>query len=201
MPLQNRVLPTGEIVAAAFRGTLMGNRGILHDGQRQLGVARWRHRNWVCCLLSFKGRHRPVMQPGPHYTELFFHDEAVALAAGHRPCAECRRADYEGFRDAWQAAFGARPPAPEIDRVLHAARVDSRSRAQIRHAAEAADLPDGAMALLEGVAHLQWQGALHPWSVAGYGPARPPVAGPVTVLTPAPNVAVLAAGYRPAVAL
>ena len=109
MPLQNRVSPLGEIVATAERGGLMGNRGILHDRDRRLGVSRWKHPHWVCCRLAFLGRHRPVMTPG-RYTELFFLDEATALAAGHRPCAECRRADYTRFLDAWTAAHGARPP-------------------------------------------------------------------------------------------
>ncbi len=87
------------------RGLFMGNRGILHDATGQLGPARWRHRNWVCCRLAFKGRHRKLLKPG-HYTALFFLDEAVALAAGHRPCAECRRADYLSFRAAWEAGLG-----------------------------------------------------------------------------------------------
>src|SRR5688500_15168681 len=97
MPLQNRVTPFGEIEAAPARGLFMGNRGILHDANQQLGRARWRHKSWVTCLLSFKDRRREVMAPR-RYTELFFCDEAVALAAGHRPCAECRREDYERFR-------------------------------------------------------------------------------------------------------
>ncbi|MGB8623555.1 MAG: hypothetical protein WCD16_12105, partial [Paracoccaceae bacterium] len=105
MPLQNRVLPTGEIVVHPARADFMGNRGILHGGNRQLGTARWRHKTWITCLLSFKGRKRVPMTPG-RYTELFFLDEAVALAAGHRPCAECRRADFLRYRDAWQAATG-----------------------------------------------------------------------------------------------
>ena len=93
MPLQNRVTPFGEITAQPWRGALMGNRGILHDAQGRLGTARWRHNNWVCCVTEFRGRHRaPMPPPGSptRYTALFFRDEACALAAGHRPCAECR---------------------------------------------------------------------------------------------------------------
>ena len=195
MALQNRVLPTGEIVAMAARGMFMGNRGILHDDRQRLGTARWRHKAWVCCVLSFKGRRREVMAPG-RYTELFFLDEAVALAAGHRPCAECRRADHERFRAAWAAATGALPRAPEMDATLHAARV-TRARAQLRHVAPAETLPDGAFFLLEGVAHLVSGDAARPFAPAGYGAARPRPMGAVTVLTPWPSLAVLAAGYRP----
>lgn len=148
-PRQNRVAPTGEIVAAPYRGTFMGNRGILHDGAGRLGSARWRHRHWVCCLLRFRGRHRQVMAPN-RYTELFFLDEAVALAAGHRPCAECRRADFNAFR----AAFGPDLSAPEIDAALHRARVDRGTRRQIRHEAPLGRLPDGGFILYEGAAHL-----------------------------------------------
>ncbi|NKX44364.1 hypothetical protein [Roseicyclus persicicus] len=197
MTLQNRVLPTGEIVAdAAYRGTLMGNRGILHDEHQRLGTARWKLRGWVCCALSFKGRKRVPMSPG-RYTELFFLDEAVALAAGHRPCAECRRADYERFRAAWAGATGALPRAPEMDAALHPARV-TRTRAQVRHEAEAAALPDGAFVLWQGAAHLVTGDAIRPFGVTGYGAPRPRPMGAATVLTPRPSLAVLAAGYRPA---
>lgn len=197
MTRQNRVLPDGQIVALPQRGLLMGNRGILHDAEGRLGQARWRHRAWICCLLSFKGRHRPVMAPG-RYTELFFLDEAVALAAGHRPCAECRRADYLAFRDCWGRAFGAAPGAAGIDRALHAARLVPQGRAQARHDAAIAALPDGAFVLHHGAPHLVRDDRLWPFLATGYGPPAPrPADGRVTVLTPAPLVAVLAAGYRP----
>jgi hypothetical protein len=195
-PLQNRVLPTGEIVAdASYRGDFMGNRGILHDVSQRLGAARWRHKAWICCSLSFKGRHREVMQPG-QYTELFFLDEAVALAAGHRPCAECRRTDYNRFRDAWAVAHGTLPRAPEMDAVLHPARV-TRARAQARHLAEAGTLPDGAFILWNAVPWLIRHEQALPFRPTGYGAARARPAGQVELLTPAPTVAVLAAGYRP----
>ncbi len=141
MPLENRVTPSGEIVAAPWRGSLMGNRGILHDGRRRLGTARWRHKAWIACVLAFRGRQRTVMAPG-RYTELFFWDEAAALAAGHRPCWECRRADARRFRAAWQAAGLPGATAAEMDRLLHAARV-TRNRRQVTHEAELAGLPDG----------------------------------------------------------
>ena len=127
MPLQNRVTPAGEIIADPARGTLMGNRGILHDAQQRLGAARWRHRHWIYCRLAFKGRWREVMAPS-RYTELFFLDEATALAAGHRPCCECQREDFRRFQAAWQQAFGHAASAGAIDRALHEARVEPRSR-------------------------------------------------------------------------
>ncbi|RYH12334.1 hypothetical protein [Tropicimonas sp. IMCC6043] len=199
-PLQNRVLPTGEIVSLPARGRFMGNRGCLHDASQRLGVARWRHPHWICCAIAFRGRQQTIMAPN-RYTQLFFLDEAVALAAGHRPCAECRRDAYAAFRDAWEAAYGSRPKAEGIDRVLHAARV-RRDRSQIRIEADLATLPDGAFVLLEAGAALLWDGALLRFAPEGYGARRP--RGPdrrVTVLTPRPTLAVLTAGYRPEVAL
>jgi len=116
--LQNRVTPFGEIVATPARGLSMGNRGILHDDRRRLGRRRWTHKAWICCVTEFRGRRRQVMAPG-RYTELFFLDEAVALAAGHRPCFECRRAAANAFAACW----GGEPRAPDMDRVLHAERL------------------------------------------------------------------------------
>jgi hypothetical protein len=204
LTLQNRVLPTGEITALPYRGEWMGNRGILHDESRQLGVARWRHKAWICCVLSFKGRRRKPMSPGA-YTELFFLDEPTALAAGHRPCAECRRTDYLAFRDAWSRAHGTTATAPEMDAVLHKARVQSRSRAQVRHLAQTDTLPDGAMILhpASGGPALVWHGALHLWGQQGYTPAESFPVGSVEVLTPRPTLGVLAAGYaaRPHISL
>lgn len=196
MTLQNRVLPTGEIVAdRGYRGTMMGNRGILHDGHRRLGTARWKHKNWVCCRLDFKGRKRVPMSPG-RYTELFFLDEAVALTAGHRPCAECRRDDFARFRAAWARASGAAPSAPGMDAVLHSERV-TRTREQVRHEAELAELPDGTFVLRDGRAHLVRGDALFAFSPGGYGPALARHNGRITVLTPRPTVEVLRQGYCP----
>jgi hypothetical protein len=201
MPLQNRVTPTGEIIADAARGTLLGNRGILHDLERRLGAARWRHPHWICCRLAFKGRRRRPMTPG-RYTELFFLDEATALAAGHRPCCECRREDFRAFQAAWRRAFASSDAsAPAIDRVLHAARVESRSRRQIRFEAALDDLPDGAFVLLgdDPSTPLLILGAhLLPWRPSGYGRPRPRPYTTGVVLTPRPTVAALRAGYAPA---
>jgi hypothetical protein len=202
MPLQNRVTPFGEIIAHPARGTLMGNRGILHDAGQRLGPARWRHPHWIVCRLEFEGRRRRVMAPST-YTELFFLDEAVALAAGHRPCAECRRAAFDAFRNAWREALGdlASSRAPAIDRALHGTRVESRSRRQITFAAELDALPDGAFVTLADDPATAWLvlgDRLLPCAPEGYGPARARPSGrEVRVLTPCLTVAVLAAGYRP----
>src|SRR5215470_4469247 len=126
MPFPNRVTPFNTLIATPARGTLMGNRGCLHDAQQQIR-RDFRGQRWIICVLDFKGRQRTLMTPG-HYTELFFLDEATALAAGHRPCAECQRARYELFRQHWAAAkpdlaASARPSADDMDRVLHAERL------------------------------------------------------------------------------
>lgn len=200
MTRQNRVLPTGEIVAIPLRGAFMGNRGILHDEQGKLGAARWRHRNWVCCALEFRGRKRTVMAPG-RYTELFFFDEAVALAAGHRPCGECRRADHERFLDAWETAFGIRPKAADVDAALHGSRAERGGRRLRRHQAAMADLPDGAFVFLNDRPALVVGSRVVPLGPDGYGEPRPRPAGEATVLTSAVMVDVLRTGYRPALSL
>src|SRR4051812_40800180 len=199
-PLQNRVLPTGEIVAEPFRGRLMGNRGCLHDLDRRLGVSRWRSKMWIACVLRWGDIRRDVMPPG-RWTALFFLDEATALAAGHRPCGYCRRADHLAFGQAWRAAQGlARPPrAAEMDVELHRERVD-RARRKLSWPAAVADLPDGTMVTHEAMTALVSDQQLLPWSFTGYG-APVAVARPTTVrvLTPPKIVAALAAGYRPLV--
>jgi hypothetical protein len=198
MPLQNRVDPTGQIVAVADRGLMLGNRGCLHGQGRELGVSRWRSRLWICCVLDWKDVRRDPMPPG-RWTALFFLDEATALAAGHRPCGYCRRADYLDFARAWQAAagLGQRPKAVEMDAVLHTERVD-RTRRQRTHWRAASELPDGVIVRHDGSPALLAAGRLRPWSFAGY--ARHVLrAGrdPVEVLTPPAIVAAITAGYRP----
>jgi hypothetical protein len=196
--LQNRVTPRGEIVSAPERGTLMGNRGVLHDGARQI-VRPWQLIRWIACATAFRGRWRPVMAPG-RWTELFFLDEATALAAGHRPCAHCRHADYQRFRRAWSAARGIDlPSADAIDRLLHADRLTGR-REQRTYLERRDDLPDSAMVLLDGEAWLVRGDELLRWSLAGYGPRRSgDLPERLEVLTPRSAVAALAAGYAPAV--
>lgn len=186
MPLQNRVMPWGEILADPARGLFTGNRGCLHDDHKRLGRARWKHRAWIICELEWKDWQRQVMTPGT-WTELFFLDEAVALAAGHRPCALCRRAAYDAFRAAW----GGATKAPEMDATLHAARLGPRQRRQ------AASLPDGAFFRAEGQAWLVQATKMRRFSPAGYGPAVELHQGEVELLTPGPSLAVLRAGYRP----
>jgi hypothetical protein len=201
MPLQNRVLPTGEIIADPARGLMMGNRGCLHGQGRELGVSRWRSKLWICCVLEWQGVRRDPVPPG-RWTALFFLDEATALAAGHRPCGYCRRGDYLDFAHAWQAALAlpARPRAVEMDARLHAERVD-RNRRQRTHRRAAGELPDGVMVLAgDGGPALLAGGTLREWSLSGYGSAPLPAPdGPVDVLTPPAAVAAIEAGYRPMV--
>jgi hypothetical protein len=198
VPRQNRVTPQGEIVSAAERGTLMGNRGVLHDASSRI-VRPWQLIRWISCATEFRGRWRPVMTPD-RWTELFFLDEATALAAGHRPCAQCRYRAYQGFRSAWSAARGIEPPSAEaIDRVLHEDRLIGRY--EKRTYLEQRDLlPDGAMVLLDGDAWLVQGGNLLRWTLAGYDTRRSSgVPERLEVLTPRSAVAALAAGYEPAV--
>lgn len=190
-PLQNRVLPDGTIMATPARGTMMGNRGILHDGTRQLGPARWRHRAWVCCLLDFRGRHRAVMTPR-RYNELFFLDEAVALAAGHRPCAQCR---YQAYR-AYCAALQHDGPAAALDRRLHDERALPRQAQLKQHRVAADDLPDGAFVLSGDDYALVLGDHLVRYSVQGYQGLIPRVGGQITCLTPPTSLIALAGGYR-----
>jgi len=201
VPLQNRVDPYGRLHAVGARGTLMGNRGVLHDASRRV-VAAWRTRRWIACVLSFRGRHREVFAPR-RYSELFFLDEATALSAGHRPCAECRRARYEAFRAAWAAGNGrngeAKPSADEMDRVLHRERVVSAPDAP-RRVAPLAALPPGTMVEVDGRPWLVRDGGLRPWSFGGYGPARRlPARTRVRVLTPGSIVRAMRAGFAPEV--
>jgi len=199
--LQNRVTPFGEIVDDPARGTMMGNRGVLHDEHRRLGHRRWAHKNWLVCEVAFRGRRRQVMTPN-RYTELFFLDEAVAFAAGHRPCAECRNADYKRFKALWMEVFGQSDlKAAEIDDALHAERAVPFKHAQRRHEACLEDIPDGAFVVLPArpeTAWLVWGARLYPYAPSGYGaPMARAQAGRVRALTPPATRAVLAAGYRP----
>lgn len=197
MPLQNRVNPSGEIVRHPARGLFTGNRGVLHDDHQRLGRARWRHPHWIVCRLDVEGQHREVMTPR-RWTELFFLDEAVALAAGHRPCVCCRRAAFLAFRQAWTEVHGGQTiRAPDLDRVLHRERVDPRTRRQTTHRAELQAVPDGCFVDLGGVPHVVLGRTLRPWSFEGYGRPLERHSGPAEVLTPRATVAVLRHGYRP----
>jgi len=204
MALQNRVDPYGALCARAERGAWMGNRGVLHDASKRV-VAPWRLQRWITCVLEWKGRRREVFAPN-RYSELFFLDEATSLAAGHRPCAECRRSRYEEFRAAWDAAMRGSDAAPRvlradaIDRVLHPERLD-RKGSKKTYRAVLSSLPDGTMVERAGVPHLIWRGKLLPWSFAGYGPGvrAAPDEG-VDVLTPRSIVGAIREGFVPQVA-
>jgi hypothetical protein len=203
MPRQNRVTPFGEIVATPERGTFMGNRGILHDADGHIRRA-WVLKRWIVCVLEFRGRKRTVMKP-KSYTELFFLDEATALAAGHRPCAECRHARFIDFCMAWKAAhprvFGLRrPTADEMDDRLHAERVNA-DRSKRTHPGRLEDLPDGVFVTFPPDDRTAWlvsKEALFKWSPGGYVERRPrPRSDSVLLLTPPATVAAIRAGYIP----
>lgn len=201
-PAQNRVLPTGQIVSVPARGAWMGNRGQLHhdDGNRQ--VTRASHtRTWLICTLDFKSRVLPQWQAG-HNTQLFFHDEAVALAAGHRPCAECRRPRFNLYRDLASQALGRQLRAPELDSILHTQRQPGSHVDPDRYwVAPWGLLPTGTFVIGDdGAPELVVDGNLVTFDVATYAyqGARPrPKAGAATVLTPPLTVQVMTLGYRP----
>ena len=176
---------------------MFGNRGgRIHTDDQKLTKRRWASRQWICCVLDFKNRQRDVW--GRYYTELFFLDEVTALAAGHRPCFECRRKDAETFADKWRTVqrLLRRPRADEMDLVLHTERLDGRAKRLHRRIVD--DLPDGAMIELEEGAFAVRGGSLLHWTPQGYNARRRrPRDMSVEVLTPPAILAVLAAGYRP----
>ena len=195
MAERNRVTPFGDIVAIDQRGLFMGNRGSIHRGRAI--VRPWQVRRWITCVLTYKDWVAPRWEPG-RWTPLFFWDEAVALAAGHRPCALCRHPDHVRWLDAWEAAFGERPRVDAVDRRLHDERVTGRDKRV--HRGRWSDLPSGAFAVVDGAAALVLDDRLVPWSPRGYGEPLPrPARGPATVLTPPATTAVLRHGYRPVV--
>ncbi len=205
MTLQNRVDPQGQLHAVQARGDLMGNRGILHNAQQHI-VAQWRSKAWITCQLQFKGRQSPVFAPDS-YSQLFFRDEATAFAAGHRPCAECRRGRFNEFKAAWlqsnhELIEAASPTVVSIDIILHRERLlpDKRKRC---HEATLGSLPPGSMLLHNGQALLLWQGKLLAWSFDGYqrSTVALPAAARVQVLTPPSVVRVFASGLLPQVHL
>lgn len=194
--LQNRVTPFGDVVALPGRGTMMGNRGILHSDDRRI-VRAWQVKRWIACVLDFRGRHRAVMTPH-RYTELFFLDEAAAFAAGHRPCRECRYADYRRFQSLWIACHGGPATADAMDLRLHADRLDGKKKRTYR--AAIGSLADGSFAAIDGRPWLIAGAHLHAWTDMGYTERRArPVRGDVDVLTPRSAQTVLSAGYRPAI--
>ena len=194
MPLENRVDPFGVIFRTPARGTFMGNRGgPLHNERREI-VRSFKSKCWLICRLEFNGRHRAVMSPR-RYTELFFLDEAVALAAGHRPCFECRRERFNAFRAAWQATPS--PRAADIDAELHRSRIDKQGK-QITYDACLDSLPIGSFVQIDGLPHLVWNEMLLLWTPERYAESRRRDHRlAVTVLTPRPIVECLRRGYTP----
>ena len=197
MPLQNRVTPFGDIVAIPQRGIFTGNRGIIHDpATRTLLNRRWASRAWLVCLCEYKDRWRPVMGRRS-WTELFFLDEAVALAAGHRPCFFCRRQAAEAFRDAWAQVRAAKlPRAAEMDAVLHAERLDRGRKRLHGLPGDMDEWPDGTVLAAAGEAYTLAQGRAFRWTAHGYDePVEIPRAH--ALLTPPSTLGALRAGYRP----
>lgn len=181
MPLQNRVTPLSEIVSVPARGLVYGNRGCLHDSRGRI-VRRYGTRRWIACRLEFKGWHRsPLMQPGK-LTELFFLDEATAFAAGHRPCAECRREDFRRF-----LTLAGASRADELDERLHAERLGPHRTA--------GDLPDGAFVLRDGEPWLVLGDELLRWTPGGYADRIPRPSGDAVAITPATTLEVLREGW------
>jgi hypothetical protein len=195
-PERNRVTPLGDIVAAPLRGAWCGNRGILHRGH---DVVRF-HASalWITCALSFKDWRLPQWEPH-HFTLLFFHDEAVSLAAGHRPCALCRLADYRAYRDAVASSAGSVPRlAKDLDAQLHAERIHRGTHRRHLHERPWAELPDATFVLHEDQPAIVLGERLVPWTTAGYGDPLPrPRQGAAAVITPPTTLHALAGGYHP----
>jgi hypothetical protein len=194
MLARNRVTPLGEIVAVPLRGAWTGNRGVLHCGHE---IVRFHGGDlWITCALEFRGRWREQWLPN-RYTHLYFHDEAVSFAAGHRPCAECRWRDYEAYRTAWADGLGvSAPAAKEMNRQLHGERIVRGTHRRRLHEAPWAELPDGAFVLLEGTPALIFGDRLVEWTEEGYGEALArPRRGTAMTITPPATVAALRAGY------
>ncbi len=215
-PMRNRVTPWGDIVAIEQRGAWLGNRGILHEGTDV--VSFHRSNLWITCRLRYRDWRLRQWEPG-HFTVLYFFDEAVALAAGHRPCALCRREDYNAYRSAWVAGHagadgrpgtGARtgtggqatalPLAKEMDRQLHHERIVRGTHRRRVHPMAWSALPDATFVALDGEPHLVLADRLHRWSPQGYAAARGrPRTGSAEAITPPSTVAALRGGYRPQV--
>ena len=197
MPLQNRVTPLGELIADPARGLVYGNRGCLHDDQGRIRRP-YAVKRWIACRLEFRDwLRRPLLQPG-RFTELFFLDEATSFAAGHRPCALCRRADYDRFVEVWHELHPQDRGADAIDARLHAERIDSGTRTRRLHHAHLAELPDGAFVLRDGGPWLVHAGELLRWTPAGYTD-REPRRGDALLITPPLLVEVLRAEREPLV--
>jgi hypothetical protein len=197
MPLQNRVTPTGDIVVDPNRGIFTGNRGIIHDpATKTLLKKRWSSPAWITCVCEFRGWRRQVMARRS-WTELFFLDEATALAAGHRPCFFCRRDDANRFRAAWQQGNGVtNMRAKEMDAVLHRERLERGKKRLHPLPMPLAELPDGAMVQAGAESFLIRQGSALLWSMAGYRATDTAITDAM-LLTPPSTLRAISAGYRP----
>ncbi|MDE1263071.1 MULTISPECIES: hypothetical protein [Vibrio] len=197
MSLQNRVSPCGELLTDDARGSWLGNRGILHNEKKEI-IRSWKHKNWVLCELSYKDRRREVFSRNS-YSELFFLDEATGLAAGHRPCASCRRQRFNEFKQAWNAAQLSESKVDKIDKILHQDRA-VRGGKKVTYTDMLSNLPDGVFIEQEGKPWLVWNNELHEWRPDGYR-ARTEICGDlnVTVLTPKCMVDIINAGFIPQV--
>lgn len=198
MPLQNRVTPEGTIERDSAKGTFMGNRGVLHDANKEL-KRQFKSRAWITCLLKFKGRKRELMTPRA-YTELFFLDEVTAFSAGHRPCAECRRTRYNEFRNAWMSTNqydgSSAIRAPEMDDILHKERLEDDQK--VTWKSPLAELPHGTMFLSGGECYAVRDDRILKWSFSGYRPAdSETISEKVEVLTPRSVVNIFESGFRP----
>jgi hypothetical protein len=191
----------GELIATPERGLVYGNRGCLHNAQGEIRSG-YSTKRWIACRLCFRGRRRsPLMAPG-RFTELFFLDEATALAAGHRPCAECRRSDYNRFTGLWLELHPGQIGADAIDAQLHEERLTAGRRERRLHEARYSELPDGTFVLEAGGPHLVLARQLLTWSPGGYREAhRRPRHGRATVITPRSLIAILRSGWSPSVPL
>jgi hypothetical protein len=196
MPLQNRVTPSGDIIADPHRGLFTGNRGIIHDPlTKTLLNKRWASPAWITCVCEFRGWRRQVMG-ARSWTELFFLDEATALAAGHRPCFFCRRDDANRFRAAWQEGNGvANVLARDIDAVLHRERLEKGKKRLHALPMPVEKLPDGAMVQAGAESFLVLQGRALQWSMAGYRQAGHAIEDAM-LLTPPSTLRAMGAGYR-----
>lgn len=193
-PARNRVTPLGDVEAFPLRGAWTGNRGVLHEGRE---IVRFHDGDlWITCALEFRGRWREQWLPR-RFTWLYFHDEAVSFAAGHRPCAECRWGSYKAYQAAWAAELGGEPPsAKEMNRRLHGERIVRGTHRRRLHEVPWRELPDGAFVLVEGAPALVLGGRLVEWTREGYGASRArPRRGAAAAITPPASLATLRAGY------
>ncbi|KKO44305.1 hypothetical protein WG68_15865 [Arsukibacterium ikkense] len=204
MPLKNRVDPYGRLLAVSARGNFLGNRGILHNNNKEI-VSQYKHKAWVTCALSFKGIKREIFSPN-QYSELFFLDEATAFSAGHRPCAHCRKARYNEFKAAWIAAntetADSKLSVQQIDNVLHKERV-AKGAQKVTYTDRLSNLPDGTFVEIDRNPYLLWNNTLCQWSPDGYTSAycNSLAIDDVVVLTPRSIVTMYAQGLVPQVDL